>query len=37
MSDASKQFGVNDEDAAHEIRQAAASVNSGSVASILRG
>jgi len=37
MSDASRQFGAHDEDAAHEIRQAAASVHSGSVASILRG
>jgi WXG100 family type VII secretion target len=37
MSDASKQYGVNDSDAANEIRQAAASVGDGSVASILRG
>jgi WXG100 family type VII secretion target len=37
MSDASKQYGVGDEDAANEIRQAAASVGGGSVASILRG
>lgn len=37
MSNASKQFGVHDEDAANEIRQAAASVHNGSVASILRG
>jgi WXG100 family type VII secretion target len=37
MSDASKQFGVQDEDAAHTIQQAASSVHNGSVASILRG
>lgn len=37
MSDASKQYGVHDGDAASEIRQAAASVGGGSVASILRG
>lgn len=37
MSNASKQFGVNDDDAANEIRSAAASTGNGSVVSILRG
>jgi WXG100 family type VII secretion target len=37
MSDASKQYGVHDEDAANSIRQAAASVGDGNVAAILRG
>jgi WXG100 family type VII secretion target len=37
MSNASKQFGVQDEDAANTIRQAASSVHNGSVSSILRG
>jgi WXG100 family type VII secretion target len=37
ISDASKQFGVQDEDAANTIRQAASSVHDGGVASILRG
>jgi WXG100 family type VII secretion target len=37
MSNASKQFGVQDDDAANTIRQAASSVHSGSVSSILRG
>jgi WXG100 family type VII secretion target len=37
MSDASTQFGVQDDDAANTIRQAAASVHNGSVSTILRG
>src|SRR5262249_28254169 len=37
MSSASKQFGVQDEDAANAITKAASSVHSGSVSSILRG
>ena len=37
MSNASSQFGVNDEDAAREIRAAAASTGDSSVMSILRG
>jgi WXG100 family type VII secretion target len=36
MSNASKQFGVNDDDAASEIRSAAAAAG-GNVSSILRG
>ncbi len=37
MSSASKQYGVHDEDAAREIRNAAASTGDSSVISILRG
>jgi uncharacterized protein YukE len=37
MSSASKQYGVHDEDAAQEIRAAAASTGDGNVMSILRG
>ncbi|AEV82479.1 hypothetical protein ACWT_1461 [Actinoplanes sp. SE50] len=37
MSSASKQYGTHDEDAAHDIRAAAASTGDGSVVSILRG
>ncbi|MCI4065031.1 WXG100 family type VII secretion target [Micromonospora sp. R77] len=37
MSNASKQYGVHDEDAANEIRAAAASTGDSSVISILRG
>ena len=37
MSSASSQYGVNDEDAANEIRQAAAATGDGSVMNILRG
>jgi ABC-type transporter Mla subunit MlaD len=37
MSDASSKYGVHDEDAAQEIRQAAASTGDTSVMSILRG
>src|SRR5690242_3644107 len=37
MSNASTQYGVNDEDAASEIRAAAASTGDSSVISILRG
>lgn len=37
MSNASTQFGVQDEDAANEIRQAAAATGDTSVTSILRG
>ncbi|GLW32361.1 WXG100 family type VII secretion target [Actinoplanes regularis] len=37
MSSASKQYGVHDEDAAQEIRNAAASTGDSSVISILRG
>ncbi|WIM97984.1 WXG100 family type VII secretion target [Actinoplanes oblitus] len=37
MSSASKQYGVHDEDAAQEIRAAAASTGDSSVISILRG
>jgi WXG100 family type VII secretion target len=37
MSNASSQFGVHDEDAASEIKAAAAATGDGSVMSILRG
>jgi WXG100 family type VII secretion target len=37
MSNASKQYGVNDEDAAQEIRAAAASTGDSGVIGILRG
>jgi len=37
MSSASKQYGVHDEDAAQEIRAAAASTGDSSVIGILRG
>jgi WXG100 family type VII secretion target len=37
MSNASQQYGVNDEDAAQEIRSAAAATGDSSVVSILRG
>jgi ABC-type transporter Mla subunit MlaD len=37
MSSASSQYGVNDEDAAQEIRSAAAATGDSSVMSILRG
>ncbi|WP_045748123.1 MULTISPECIES: WXG100 family type VII secretion target [Actinoplanes] len=37
MSNASTQYGVNDEDAAREIQNAAASTGDSSVMSILRG
>lgn len=37
MSSASQQYGVNDEDAAQEIRAAAAATGDSSVMSILRG
>jgi len=37
MSSASKQYGTHDEDAAQEIRAAAASTGDSSVISILRG
>jgi WXG100 family type VII secretion target len=37
MSNASSQYGVQDEDAANEIRQAAASTGDTSVMNILRG
>ncbi len=37
MSNASQQYGVNDEDAAQEIRSAAAATGDSSVISILRG
>ena len=37
MSNASTQYGVHDQDAAQEIRAAAAATGDGSVASILRG
>jgi hypothetical protein len=37
MSNASQQYGVNDEDAAQEIRAAAAATGDSSVISILRG
>ncbi|WP_229071613.1 WXG100 family type VII secretion target [Actinoplanes sp. DH11] len=37
MSSASTQYGVNDEDAATEIRAAAASTGDSSVISVLRG
>jgi WXG100 family type VII secretion target len=37
MSNASKQYGVHDEDAAQEIKSAAAATGDGSVMSILRG
>lgn len=37
MSSASKQYGVHDEDAAQEIRSAAASTGDSSVIGILRG
>lgn len=37
MSNASSQFGVHDEDAANEIKAAAAATGNGSVMSILRG
>jgi uncharacterized protein YukE len=37
MSNASTQFGVNDEEAAQEIRSAAAATGDSSVISILRG
>jgi len=37
MSSASKQYGVHDDDAAQEIRAAAAATGDGSVVGILRG
>jgi uncharacterized protein YukE len=37
ISSASSQYGVNDQDAASEIRSAAAATGDGSVMSILRG
>jgi uncharacterized protein YukE len=37
MSNASQQYGVNDQDAAQEIRSAAAATGDSSVMSILRG
>ena len=37
MSSASQQYGVNDDDAAQEIRSAAAATGDSSVMSILRG
>jgi uncharacterized protein YukE len=37
MSNASKQYGVNDQDAAQEIRSAAAATGDSNVISILRG
>jgi WXG100 family type VII secretion target len=37
MSNASKEFGANDEEAAQEIRAAAAATGDSSVVSILRG
>jgi ABC-type transporter Mla subunit MlaD len=37
MSNASQQYGVNDQDAAQEIRSAAAATGDSSVMSVLRG